>query len=489
MPADAKGPNVGYVRTEVNREFPKWEIVDDCIAGEIAVKKKGEKYLPKPETNSDPAKNQKQYEKYKLRAVFFPVTGRTLSGLNGQVFSKPVAHEIPEKLENLLENIDGAGTTLEQQSKQTLNSVLKRGRAGLLSDFPTVADGDVVTRDDLEKGRIRPRIIFYHPAQIINWRETTVGGETLLTKLVLREEKIVEDDGFEFKTSPRWRVLELTETGVQVTLWKQENDEVKDGNVRYVKDGETVQLIGAGQKQLEKIPFVFVGATNNDSTVDESPLYPLASLNVAHYRNSADHEQSLFLVGQATPVFTGLTDDWMKKHIKGKVTLGSSNAVGLPKDADAKLLQADPNTMPMEGMKHKEDQMKAIGAKLIEPRTVERTATDAEIEETSEASVLSAVAKNVSAAYRKAVYYASLFIGDFSEDDFSIDLNSDFQVMGLSATERKEVVEAWQGGVLTWEEVREVYRRKGIATKPDDEAKEVIAQGLAEFNGDASSDE
>lgn len=490
QPSTPNGPNIGFVRKEVIDQLPKWSVVDDCIAGEIAIKSKGVQYLPKPDANADPVKNEKQYSNYSKRAVFFPVTGRTLSGLSGQVYSKPVNIEIPSQLELMIENVDGSGTTLEQQSKQVLNSVLARGRAGLLSDFPTVEPGAIVTRADMENGKYRPRVIFYHPRQIVNWREKTFGGETMLSLLVLQEEKIIEDDGFEFKTSPRWRVLQLVDNAVEVSIWRQVTDDTHGTEVEYELDpdgGEPKFLTGANKQPLVKIPFSFVGATNNDSSVDESPLFPLASMNIAHFRNSADHEQSLFLVGQPTPVFTGLSNDWVDDHITGRgISIGSSNAVVLPVGASAMLLQAAANGMPMEGMLHKEDQMKAIGAKLIEPKAVERTATEAEIEETSEASVLSSIAKNVSAAYRDALYHCSLYIGETDIRNISVELNSDFQVMGLSAPERKEVIEAWQGGILTRDEARNVYRRKGIATEPDDEAFEKIEQEQASFAPDES---
>lgn len=467
--AKAKGPNIGFVRNEVKKQLPKWSLVDDTVEGEDAIKAKREKYLPKPETHVDTKINGKIYGKYILRAVFFPVSGRTLAGLVGQVFSKPIAVELPSSLELMEGDIDGAGTTLEQQSKQTLGSVLKKGRGGLLSDFPRIDPEKVVVKADLESGKIRPTVILYVPEQIVNWREQTTNGETKLSLLVLYENKIVEDDGFEFKTSPRWRVYHLTDLGVTVEVWRKENDKATQ-TVEYVIDEDPALVLGADKKPLQTIPFSFVGALNNDSVVDESPLYPLSQLNIAHYRNSADYEQSLFIVGQATPVFTGLTDDWVTKHIQGKVTLGSSTPVSLPKDATAELLQAEANSMPMEGMKHKEDQMKAIGAKLIEPGTVERTATEAEIEEISEASVLSSVAKNVSAAYESALYFCSLFIQEEDPENISVALNSEFQVTGLNATEREEVVKSWQAGLITKEEAREVYRRKGIATEDDESA-------------------
>ena len=125
----------------------------------------------------------------------------------------------------------------------------------------------------------------------------------------------------------------------------------------------------------------------------------------------------------------------------------------------------------------------------MNPGTVERTATEAEIEETSEASVLSSVAKNVSAAYEMALYFCSLFIEEVDPDDISVALNSEFQITGLSFQERAEVVTAWQAGIVTWEEVREVYRRKGIATLSNEDAQTKIQNELITLGGGNPNDD
>ena len=44
-------------------------------------------------------------------------------------------------------------------------------------------------------------------------------------------------------------------------------------------------------------PFTFVGAQKSDSMVDSAPLRDLAQLNLAHYRNLGDYENSAFFVG------------------------------------------------------------------------------------------------------------------------------------------------------------------------------------------------
>lgn len=485
-------PNVAFTRPEVIKNLPKWGQTRDCLEGEFAVKEAATKYLPEPQLSGEDRKDR--YKSYKKRAVFYNVTGRTAQGLVGQVFSKDPTIELPTGTEFFEGDVDGAGNTLEQQSKGLISDILATGRAGLLADFPTLEPGQVVTKADTDEGRIRPRIIPYTAEQILNWRETNIGGETLLTLLVVSENAVVIDDGFEFKTEPRWRVMRLQNAGVrelsfvQVESWrKKDKPETKD-DIYEIAEGPFNILDFRGQP-LKKIPFTFVGSTNNDADIDDAPLYDISTLNLAHYRNSADVEESSFLVGQPTLVLAGLTQDWVDKNMSGGVAFGSRSAIMLNAGASAEMLQAESNSLPKELMAQKEDQMKALGAKLVEPKKVQSTATEAAIAETSEASVLSSLAKNVSQAYQKALAFAGAFLGEYDPTKFIYELNTDFSVAKMNAQERAQLVVEWQGGLITWEEAREGLRKAGVAYEKDEEARALIDAELASMGGFKEGDE
>lgn len=468
-------PKVNHKRKEVSERERAWCLIADCVAGEETVKKAKEKYLPCPTAELDTEYGKKRYAAYVQRAVFYNVTGRTLEGYVGQVFSEESEIDFPTDLERYVPDIDGAGTPLEQQAKATLKAAVSFGHCGLLSDFPSVGEGVVATKQDIETLRIRPRVILIQPEQIINWRVTAVGGETLLSLVVLEESTIVEDDGFEFKKETRWREIRLvatneakTEFAASVTLWRKK-DKPENGEEFEVVDGFPVILQDHRGQPLDRIPFEFVGATNNEPQIDKAPLEDLATLNVAHYRNSADYEEGVFITGQDQLVLTGLQQEWVDKNFKDGVKLGSRSAIPLPKDADAKLLHAEPNNIAAEAMKHKEEQMKALGAKLIEPMATKGTATEALIEESSESSVLSSAAKNVSAAYRKALFHASRFIAEVDPKTIIFELNSDFAAAMASPQERAQIVAEWQGGLITDLEARTSLRKAGVVFE-DDEA-------------------
>lgn len=470
-------PNVSYVRDEVAKMKGRWDLVRDCLSGQKAIKDGRERYLPRPNPTDFSEENRKRYEQYVERAVFYNVTQRTHAGLVGQVFQQDPITSLPPLMEPLLVDADGSGVSLEQQAKKALGEVLAYGRCGLFVDYPNTSQP--ASRQDLLDGRIRPTILLYDPWDIINWRTKTVGAKKLLSLVVISESYIVEDDGFEAKADRQWRVLRLEEgTGVyRVEIWRETNGVPQEHEYYYPTD--------ASGNYLQEIPFTFVGSVNNDPSVDLPPLYDLAVLNIAHYRNSADYEEACYLVGQPTPYLAGLTKDWVEDVLKGQVHLGSRAAIPLPQGGTAGLLQATPNSMPKEAMEAKERQMVALGAKLVENRGIQRTATEARQDEASEVSVLASSAKNVAAAYRTALGWCGVFLGTTEEPEF--DLNTDFEIGRMSAQERQQLVAEWQAGAITFEEMRFNLRRANVAYLDDEEAKDQLETEMSAGLGAAAA--
>ena len=475
-------PNVAFIRPELSKLIPLYILIRDCISGEPTVKAARTTYLPMPNAEDTSKENKARYESYVKRAVFYNVTRRTLNGLVGQVFMRDPVIKMPSLLKPVELNASGTGVNLIQQSKKTLSLTLAYSRAGLLVDYPETPEGGASIAD-LEAGRVRPTITTYAPQEIINWRLTERGAEEILSLVVLAESYCFADDGFEMKNAAQFRVLKLDENGEYLMeVWQEpqptswDGSKVPKGNFQLTK---TLRPRGADGNPLREIPFMFVGSENNDPAPDNPNLYDLASLNVAHYRNSADYEESCFVVGQPTPVLTGLTEEWVKDVLKGTVAFGSRGGIPLPVGGDAKLLQAGENTMIKEAMEAKERQMVALGAKLVEQKQVQRTATEAELESASEGSTVASTAKNVQAAYVWALEWCALFVG-VPTTGIVFELNSDFDVNKMSPEERAEAIKEWQSGAITFEEMRAVLRKSGTATEDDAKAKEKIAKDTAE---------
>lgn len=472
-------PNVNFTRQEVEDLAPQWGLIRDCLAGETVVKKRGQTYLPHPTPDDVTPAGNARYAAYLTRAVFYNVTKRTLSGLTGQIFSRTPIIELPGTLEMLRKDATGGGVDLEQLAKQSANLVISHGRAGVLADYPRTAGG--LTVAEAERGNIRPMLHVYDPWDIINWRTMQRGGRTILSLVVLRETYVIEDDGFETKDAYQWRVLRLEDDVYTVTIYRSGNSLIpKNDPIPILKSaGTSFEIVegpftptDANGSPLDEIPFTFIGSEDNEEYPDDPPMYDLASLNMAHYRNSADYEEAVFIVGQPTPYATGLTEEWVNKILNRKLPFGSRAGILLPRDSQAGLLQPEPNSMAFEALEHKERQMVALGAKLVEQRTVQRTARESDIENASETSTLANSAKNVSAAFTRALEFAQRFTGGGGKIEFK--LNTEFDLIKLTPEERRQLISEWQGNAITFSEMREALRRAGIATLPDEEARQEI---------------
>lgn len=459
-------PSVNFMRPELTKRRRDYQLINDALAGEQTIKSKKETYLPAPQSLKDD-EGRDRYASYLTRAVFYNVTARTRQGLLGQLFSRSPQIDVPDYLQGTVANMDGLGVNATQQCKTTSGEVVALGRAGLLSDFPTIEEGREVTRADLLSGRVSPTITFYPATQVINWRYYRDFETKKLIFVILEERReIYKPNDYAYSVGKQWRVLRLDDSGfyIQELYFDNSSDPVRkftpvdfDGN------------------RLDHIPFEFIGSENNDPDLDEAPMYSIAALNIAHFRNSADFEDSLFFVGQPTVALMGLTQAWLTQNLGGTIRLGSRNAIPLPGGADIKLVQAEPNNLAKEGMEQKERQMVALGAKLVENRQVQRTATEASQEESAETSTLATIADNTSVAYAQAFANCARFVsGEEPKIDFKI--NTAFEITTLDAPTRLQTIKEWQLGAIGFTEMRAVLRRGGIATLTDAQAKAAIAE-------------
>jgi hypothetical protein len=477
--------NVDLVRSDLAAMFSQYTLIHDCIEGEQRVKAQGAVYLPMPNAHDQSTENIERYSGYKVRAVFYNVTERTLSGLIGEVFNVDPTVEVPPQLNAVVKDADGSGVPLVQLAQETEGDVLSYGRAGLFVDYPRT-DGSATTVQDLEDGSIRPTINHYKPWNIVNWRTQKRGSKVALTLVVLRERHETPNGEFGVAHGYQYRVLRLKDDG---TYWQETWTPGLDGTGISLDPQSTVQPKDAKGNALTYIPFTFVGAKRNDAKIDKPPMYSLASINIAHYRNSADYEDSVYMVGQPTPVIIGVTQQWVDEVLEGRLELGSRATIPLPAGAAFEIVGAPENGLVKEAMDQKERQMVALGAKLVEQKTVQRTATEAGIEESSEVSVLATITKNVSDAYKFALEVCALFVGATTvaadaaqnvQSGIQFELNTEFALADASPEDINTAIKTWQADAISWTEMRAKLRRTGYATQDDKAAKAEIAKQMQE---------
>src|SRR5512141_1051507 len=448
-------------------------MIRDVLAGEEAVKEHDlttlasgapslstglyYRYLPQPNASDQSDKNLERYRQYIERAVFYPVTKRTHDGLVGQAFLRKPVIELPVGLEYLADDCDGAGVGIEAQARKALGQNLGFGFGGLLPDYPAVPAG--MTKAQQAALNVRPAILRYAENQILNWREKVVGSKRVLVMVVLAESYESSDDGFELKTAPQWRRPLIGKTGGDVG--ELDGEGTTDSKTERVMVERAEPKNSAGQR-LTYIPYQPFGAINNDPEPDPAPLYDHASLNWHHYMCAADYFESAYFMGQTTAAVSGLTDDWWKNVLEKKLNLGARGGIPLPAGGSIDGFQPGPNTLAYEAMQHIERQMVALGAKLVEQKAVNITATEARQNHASEISVLGTCAVNVASAYTRAINWAADFAGAEQTGKFEID--PEFELGSLTAQELQQVGTLYKDKMLAKSEMREKLRAAGYAT-------------------------
>lgn len=467
-PPPGRNTGVAFVRDDLSDNLSDYNLLEDCLEGSRAVKDARLIYLPMPDPANDTEENLARYESYLTRAVFYNVTQRTALGLQGQIFTRSPVVKNPSTLDNVITDASGGGISMEQIARMACWYTIGYGRCGLFVDYPPTERP--ATRKELQDGNIKPTIAIYGPKNVINWREKTKGSKSFLSLVVLLETYTAEDDGFETKEGVQFRELRLDEAGNYfVQLWRAKTIDGDD----FEKYGTPYFPKGGDGKPLTEIPFTFIGSKNNESSIDPSPLLDLANLNIAHYRNSADLEEMIHIIGQPMLTISGLNQEWYKDILGSKIPFGARTGLPLPVGAEAALIQVESDEMISKEMEHKERQMVALGAKVVEQKTVQRTAKEAGMENASEESTLIAIAKNVSSAMKWALEWCAYFM-NVSEANVDFALNTDFELSKMSAEEINSVIKNWQAGAMSFTEMRTILRKNGQATQDDETAKKEI---------------
>jgi hypothetical protein len=222
------------------------------------------------------------------------------------------------------------------------------------------------------------------------------------------------------------------------------------------------------------LPFVFIGAADNRVNPDKPPLIDVATVNIGHYRNSADFEEGVFIHGQGTLFVSSSmsVDQWAQANPNG-VTVGARRGHFLGEGGNAILLQALPNNIAREAMKDKEAQLVAIGAKLITPNGPAETAEAVKIRASGEVSALSTIAGNLSEGFEQALEFACDYMGG-DKAGVIFELNQEFFPETMNAQDVMAFIQLADRGDIAQTDVRSKLRKAGWidSDRTDDEIDE-----------------
>ena len=522
---------------DLEQVLTKYNIIRDCIEGEITVKDKRDEYLPVP---ADSHVNDERYTSYIGRANFTEYTQKTLDSLLGNVFIRKPLITLPEQMKGLELNVNGQGLTLTQLAKELMTYVMAYGRAAIQVQYNPEASGRPLSIADVNAAPL-PTLSSVSPFDLLNW----VGTPTVNT-IVIREkyEYRISENSLEVEYDYQYRIWQLNPASgsVSMYLYREGGDELElvgqevvpaqqqqpamgmdtlkamgngssseagatpnqsatptpedelnqmmpDQNMPILGDGimpiESIQSVtNAAGQPITRLPIFIIGSENNDFKVDAPPLYGMASLNLAHYRNSADYEEAVYIAGQPTFYVTGVEPDWAEENLNdGQVTIGSRAIISLPGGATAGILQAPTNSLPYEAMKLKEQQMIALGASLLEEAATggRRTATEIAISNLTKNASMASAAENTATAIKQALQMAAEHIGA-NPDEVNFELELSAGLMSITSQQQQSIIQFVQNNIITLEEARTIIQRDGWIEEVhnpdlvDEEAEELLLE-------------
>lgn len=394
-----------------------WQQIRTFVRG----KKEVQNYLQNVVSGTD-AESIQRNKDYKARAKYVNFTSRTQSALVGAVFSKEAEVKLPTTLEYMLLNADGTGKSLEQISKVCVSNIIQVGRHGLLSSY------DVVKKI--------AKLTTYTAENIINWTEDESGN---LDSVVLFVKKDV------------YKHLKLIDGAYTVEIRNEANELLED----------VVHPTKADGSKFNHIPFTIVGSEDNSPKVDDAPMWSIVDVSQGHLQNSADYEDMLRIL-QPTPWANNIDKQYMNDmYPSGFIPFGSGSMIVLPKDSQAGLIQPSENQMISQAMRHKEELLIMLGARLISNSGQAETAEAVRIKYSADSSVILNLVGNVSRAIEQGLEWCAEFMGSNEEQVIYI-LNRQLFDMKLSPQEISALVLLGDRGFVAKQDIRRNLRNSDV---------------------------
>ena len=430
MPVNSQHP-------DYTKYLPQWTKCEIVREGEEAVKEQGEKFLPKLDKQTET-----QYNKYKLRALFYNAVERTVQGLTGAVFAKnPIIHIDNEEDEEFFNSITLDGIPFIDLVKNTFMDVLCPSRVGLFADVPQLSD------DPNDDGG-EAYVVKYEAQDIINWETEVIRGKLQQTLIVLHEPRwLPSDDPYVKTLDEQWRVLSLVDAGDhheyrQQLFIKDPRPENKD---KFIQVGPDIYPTIRG-KRFDHIPFVIINPSKLGTQVEKPICIDMVNVNLSHFRSSADLEHGRH--------FTGLPTAWVAGFDpkRTELTIGSTVAwVSANPHAHAGFLEFTGQGLGAleNALKEKEKLLTILGARILEGQkdAVENAETQ-KVRRLGENSILANIADTVGVGISFIVQEVANWRG---KGKVKIALNKEYTAIQVDAPTVTAAMGALQQGAISFD--------------------------------------
>jgi hypothetical protein len=385
-----------FVRSlDVIAMMPDWGVMAAVTNGTNYLRDMSETYLPQ-----EPREDDDAYQTRVDRSVLSPYTSRLIETAAGAILRKPIHVEGDPYWLDLIQNIDGLGSNINEYARRALVSSLTYGHSAILVDYPAAA-GAMNLAEERAMGR-RPYFVHVDAPQIWGWRKEP--GTNRLLQVRIHD----------------YDVRPLNEFGEEQV---EEMRVIYPGRYDlYTLGQELVEFTATGGYSLDEIPLVPIYSNRRGLLISQPPLLDIANLNITHYQRQADLIHALHIAAMPTLVLEGWDDT------TGSATMGVNYAIAMQPGNKAYYVQADATSFDaqMAELESLASQMSTLGVtKLFGQKFVAESAEAKRIDQAQSNSVLSIISQELESALNQAFAFAAQYVG-LEPPEITIDRDFDY---------------------------------------------------------------
>jgi hypothetical protein len=416
-----------FVRSlDVIAMMPDWSVMAAVTNGTNYLRDMSETYLPQ-----EPREDDDAYQTRVDRSVLSPYTSRLIETAAGAILRKPIHVEGDPYWLDLIQNIDGLGSNINEYARRALVSSLTYGHSAILVDYPAAA-GAMNLAEERAMGR-RPYFVHVDAPQIWGWRKEP--GTNRLLQVRIHD----------------YDVRPLNEFGEEQV---EEMRVIYPGRYDlYTLGQEIVEFTSTGGYSLDEIPLVPIYSNRRGLLISQPPLLDIANLNITHYQRQADLIHALHIAAMPTLVLEGWDDT------TGSATMGVNYAIAMQPGNKAYYVQADATSFDaqMAELESLASQMSTLGVtKLFGQKFVAESAEAKRIDQAQSNSVLSIISQELESALNQAFEFAAQYVG-LEPPEITID--RDFDYYRLIGQDVAVLTQLNQAGKISDAMLLEVLRR------------------------------
>lgn len=272
-----------------NLQKDEWDLINTLLDGTTQIRKKGEKYLPRLNNESE-----KSYQIRLSQAVLAPYFKRTVNFSTGKTFYTPINilpvesnKDMSPKIASMIEDATRRNENLNVFASNAFRDSWAKGMGFIYVEAPAPDTESPRTRQNLDSNMdIRPYFIYIKPENMLDIT-TDERGKIIFAKIL---EHYTHFDEAKCRSINSTRIRVVTEKYIGV--YEPLEQVLSDGST--IPSQSKYLLKHQIENELGLVPIAgYITGEKRGDFYATSPLIDLAYTNIQYYQDESTHENAV----------------------------------------------------------------------------------------------------------------------------------------------------------------------------------------------------